>query len=189
MTKRTLLLILLLGLLVLAGCDNMHEQPKLDEPYSASETFGTAAREILPEAVAIGHLRDDEHLYEGTMDGALADELPFELTEDVLLRGKDQFEAFCTPCHGHSGYGDGVVSLEGFPPPASYHTEELRAQPVGHFFQVITDGVGVMYSYASRIAPEDRWAIAAYIKALQLSQNATLDDLPDELQSAFADEN
>jgi mono/diheme cytochrome c family protein len=138
-----------------------------------------------PNAVPVGFLREDNHLYAGLVDGEPAETLPFELTQDVLDEGQRQYQAFCAPCHGIAGYGDGVISLEGFPRPASYHTAELRAQPVGHFFQVITNGVGNMYSYASRISPENRWAIAAYIRALQISQEADFATLPDEVQAQF----
>lgn len=181
---RKLLLLLAVGLF-LAGCDNMTWQPKIDEPYGESPTFETAARQLDPNAVPVGEARVGDPFYTGMLNGAYVDELPFELTEAVLEEGRFQYESFCMPCHGLSGYGDGIVAQEGFPPPASYHTDELRARPVGYFYEVITDGFGVMYSYASRIQPEDRWAVAAYVRALQISQYSELDDLPEDLRGQF----
>ncbi|MGF1507639.1 MAG: c-type cytochrome [Anaerolineae bacterium] len=163
----------------------MEEQPKLDEPYSESPLFGSAARNILPEAVAVDYLREDEHLYLGTVDGEYVDTFPFEVTRETIDRGADLYSAYCTPCHGVSGYGDGVVVAEGFQPAASFYSDELIDAPVGRFYQAITLGVGGMYSYASRIQPEDRWAVVAYIQALQLSQHASLDELPPDLQAQF----
>jgi mono/diheme cytochrome c family protein len=100
------------------------------------------------------------------------------LTADLLERGQERFNIFCRPCHGGLGNGDGVVVERGFPPPPSYHDPRLREAPLGHFFDVVTNGFGRMTSYAARIPPRDRWAIAAYVRALQLSQNAELDDVP-----------
>lgn len=171
------------GVLLLAACGNMRVQPKFTDPYAASPTFGTAAREILTQTVPIGHLREDELLYTGMTDGQPADVFPFEVTREVLERGQEEFNTFCTPCHGYAGYGDGVLSEEGFPKPASFHDEEIRSKPVGHYFDVITHGQNAMYSYASRVEPADRWAIAAYIRALQLSQNAMVESLPDDVRS------
>lgn len=177
-------LLVLVALVVLAGCANMEEQARLDT-YESSPNFGSAAREILPEAVPVGFERADEHFNFGTVDGELADELPatVELNEALLVTGQRRYEQFCSPCHGLDGSGEGVIALEGFPQPATYHTDELRTAPLGYIYQVITEGSsnGVMFSYASRVLPEDRWAIAAYIRALQLSQYATVDTLPEDV--------
>jgi mono/diheme cytochrome c family protein len=181
--RRYLLLCGVLALVGLAGCQNMQIQPKLAEPYDSSPLFGSAAREILPEAVPVGFLNDDELLTNGTVNGELATEFPFPITREILDRGQNQFNAFCAPCHGYSGYGDGVVVEEGFQPAQSFHTEEFRAVPVGRIYQAIAYGSGAMFDYAARVNVEDRWAIVAYIRALQLSQNAAYDDLPTELQS------
>jgi mono/diheme cytochrome c family protein len=178
-----LLLTCLLVAVAVAGCQNMQVQPKLAEPYDASPLFGRAARDILPEAVAVGHLNTDEHLYEGLVNAELATTFPFEITREILERGQQQYEAFCTPCHGYAGYGDGIIAQEGMPQPASFHTDAYRETPVGHYYQVITYGFGVMYDYAARIETEDRWAIVAYIRALQYSQNAAYADLPAEVQA------
>jgi mono/diheme cytochrome c family protein len=102
------------------------------------------------------------------------------VTREVLLRGQERFNIYCAPCHGRSGEGNGMIPQRGYPSPPSYHTERLRTVPVGHFFDVITRGYGVMYSYANRVEPADRWAIAAYIRALQLSHDAKISDVPNE---------
>jgi mono/diheme cytochrome c family protein len=121
-------------------------------------------------------------LYAGLENGTQATDFPFPVTSDVLARGQERYDIYCTPCHGYAGYGDGVIVQRGLTPPPSFHSDRLRAAPVGHFFDVITNGFGVMYSYGDRVQPEDRWAIAAYIRALQLSQDATLDDVPPDVQ-------
>lgn len=180
------LLILVMAVLVIAGCSNMEEQPKLDEPYQSSQTFGRAARELLPEAVPVGFERADDHFYAGIVDGEWAAEFPIEITAEVLAQGQKRYNEFCSVCHGLDGYGEGVISLEGFPQPASYHTDLLRSAPVGYLYAVITEGRGTMFSYASRIEPSDRWAIVAYIRALQLSQNAPVESLPEDAQDELA---
>lgn len=182
--RSRVLLISIAALAALVGCQNMQVQPKLAEPYDSSPLFGRASREILPEAVAVGHLNDDTHLYEGLVDGELATTFPYPVTRDMLERGQQQYEQFCTACHGYSGYGDGVVVLEGYPRVAqSYHAEDFRDAPVGRIYRAITYGYGIMYSYAARVGVEDRWAIVAYIRALQYSQNAPIDALPAEMQA------
>jgi len=176
----------LIALLVLAsGCGNLGEQPKLHDPYAESPTFGRAIREPLPQAVPVGHLNEDQHLYAGMVDGAFAEDFPMALTATMVREGQELYNGFCSPCHGYSGYGNGVVIQEGFTQPQSFHLEEVRNKPVGHYFNVITNGQNSMYSYAGRIEPEERWAIVAYIRALQLSQNATLEELPQEVQDEF----
>jgi mono/diheme cytochrome c family protein len=110
--------------------------------------------------------------------GAIMDKFPFPITKEVLLRGQERYNIYCAPCHGRTGYGDGMIVRRGFSQPPSYHQERLRKAPVGHFFDVITNGFGAMYPYGDRITPEDRWAIIAYIRALQLSQDANVKDVP-----------
>ena len=161
------------------GCrQDMFDQPKV-RPLQASTFFadGRASRPLPEDTVARGQLRADELLYTGRIGGAVADVFPFPVTKAVLDRGQERFEIFCSPCHGRTGYGDGMIVQRGFKAPPSFHSERLRQAPAGHFFDVMTNGFGVMYDYRSRVAPEDRWAIAAYIRALQLSQNATAADL------------
>lgn len=173
----------LLGcLLGVAGCgDQMRQQARYD-PYEPSTFFndGTSARHPPANTVARGRANLDTHLYEGQVDGATAETLPFPVTMEVLQRGRERYGIFCAPCHGHDGYGQGMIVQRGFTPPESFHSERLRAAPPGYYFTVITRGFGAMYSYGERIPPADRWAIIAYIQALQLSQNATLDDVPAE---------
>lgn len=179
-----LLALVIVGVLMLAGCQNgMENQPKY-EPYEASTLFdnGMASRPLLPNTVARGQLRSNTHLYAGQQEGRQAEEFPFQVTEAVVLRGQERYNIYCTPCHGYSGQGDGIIVQRGLTPPPSLHEERLRGAPVGHLFNVITNGLGTMYSYGERIPPEDRWAIIAYIRALQLSQNATLADVPAEQQ-------
>lgn len=108
----------------------------------------------------------------------LVDALPFAATEQVLRRGRQQFDIYCSPCHGRTGYGYGMIVQRGLRMPVSFHSERLREAPLGHFYNVITNGYGAMYSYKARVSPEDRWAIVAYIQALQLSQHAELSDIP-----------
>lgn len=192
-TNKTLIVFsLVLVLLVMAGCGNMAEQPKLTT-YSDSPTFGRAARDIQPEAVAVGYYDGlDEHLYAGTVDGEYVETFPFEVTDEMLDLGRRRYEGFCTPCHGYDGNGEGVVALEGYPQPASHNTAALREAPVGYLFDVIENGVQdpetgeqIMFSYGSRLEPVERWAVIAYMRALQYSQYAPVDELPDELRAEF----
>jgi mono/diheme cytochrome c family protein len=156
------------ALLLLAACgDDMARQPGggADEPVSAT------AEPIPPGTVPRGRLEREARL-------ASPPEQPLDLA--TLRRGRDGFEAFCSPCHGRTGDGDGMVVRHGFPPPPSFHTEALRDVTREHVVGVITNGRGIMFPYANRVEPDDRWAIAAYIKALQLSQGVPVADLPEE---------
>jgi mono/diheme cytochrome c family protein len=126
--------------------------------------------------VARGQLREDEQFFTGKIGNQLAATFPLPVTRETLTRGQERFEIYCAVCHGRTGDGTGMVVQRGFPPPPSMHEQRLRDAPVGHFFDVITNGYGVMYSYGARVSPEDRWAIAAYIRALQLSQHAVPGD-------------
>lgn len=165
---------------LLAGCrQDMHDAPRYD-PLEASAFFanGQSARPLVANTVARGQLREDRHLFEGVVDGRPADVFPMPVTDAVMQRGRDRFGVFCTPCHGPTGEGNGTVVQRGFRPPPSYHEERLRNAPAGYFFDVMTHGFGAMQDYASQLTVEDRWAVAAYIRALQLSQGATLDDVP-----------
>ena len=174
--------LLLVALSVLSACRlDMHTQPKY-KPLEQSSFFddGRSARPVVPGTVARGHLRIDEHLYTGRIKGALADTFPFPITRQDLERGRERYDIYCSPCHDYAGSGRGMIVERGFPPPPSYHTDRLRQAPVGHFFEVMTKGYGTMFSYADRVSPEDRWRIAAYIRALQLSQGATMNDVPPE---------
>jgi hypothetical protein len=186
---------LALVLAVLPGCrSEMYDQPRY-KPYHSSPFFddGTSARPLIAGTVPRRDPRErgnsgPEHFDTGKTAGKLAEALPFAVDRAVLARGQDRFRIFCTPCHGELGDGQGMIVRRGFNPPPSYHTDELRKAPVGHFFDVMTRGYGTMYSFASRIPPRDRWAIAAYIRALQLSQHARAADLSAEDRSRLAGE-
>ncbi len=165
-----------------AGCrQDMHGQPKY-KPLAASAFFedGRSARPLVEGTVARGHLRADAHLYAGRTGKDPATTFPFPITRAVLERGRERYTIFCAPCHGALGDGEGMVVKRGFRHPPSFHIDRLRGAPVGHYFDVITNGFGAMASYASRVPAEDRWAIIAYIRALQLSQRATLADVPED---------
>jgi mono/diheme cytochrome c family protein len=163
-----------------SGCRrDMHDQPKYI-PLRESTFFTDvrSARPMVEGTVARGHLRDDELLYAGKINGAAATVFPFAVDEKVMRRGQERFDIFCSPCHGRTGQGDGMVVLRGYRRPPSMHQDRLRTAPVGHFFDVMTNGFGAMPDYAAQVKPEDRWAIAAYIRALQLSGHAALSDVP-----------
>jgi mono/diheme cytochrome c family protein len=146
---------------------------------------GLSARPLIANTVARGQLREDRHLYEGVVDGQPADTFPMEVTPAVMQRGQERFNVFCSPCHGQTGEGNGMVVQRGFRQPPTYHQDRLRDAPVGYFFDVMTRGFGAMPDYASQVPVADRWAIAAYIRALQLSRNAALDDVPADRRAAL----
>lgn len=167
--------------MLLAGCRlDMHIQPKY-LPYEPTDFFadGRSERPQVPGTIARGQLRLDELYYSGKENGVEANEFPFAITRADLERGRERFNIYCTPCHDYAGTSNGLIVQRGFPQPPTFQTQRLRDAPVGHFFGVITNGFGVMYSYADRIEPADRWRIAAYIRVLQLSQNAKLEDVPE----------
>jgi mono/diheme cytochrome c family protein len=174
------------ALLLVAGCrkSDMSEQPRY-KPYQATISFedGASARPLVAGTIPWHQPRTDELLYQGTIDGKVADVFPFPITAMDMKRGQQQFNIFCSVCHGQTGEGNGMIAQRGLTPPPSYHIDRLRDAPVGHFFYVMTNGFGAMYSYAERVKPEDRWRIAAYIRALQLSQNAKPADLSDQEKS------
>lgn len=158
-------------LLVLVGCrQQMADQPKYT-PLAPSRFFadGQSARMPVAGTVARGAL---------VAQPSASASLPMPVTRALLLRGQARFDVYCAPCHDRAGTGQGMIVQRGFPMPPSLHLPRLVAAPEGHFYRVITEGYGVMYSYASRVAPGDRWAIAAYIRALQLSQHASIEDVP-----------
>jgi mono/diheme cytochrome c family protein len=164
----------------LSACrQDMHDNPRY-EPYERSAFFADdrSQRPLVPGTVPRGFLREDEHLYRGKVNGQLATEFPVPVNAELMLRGQEQFNVFCSPCHGRTGGGDGMVVRRGYRAPTSFHDPRLRQAPPGYLFDVITNGFGAMPDYASQIAVQDRWAIAAYVKALQFSQNATVNDVP-----------
>jgi mono/diheme cytochrome c family protein len=181
--------------LVLTGCrQDMHDQPRY-KPLAATDFFGDgrSARPIVEGTVAWGraatpqpdpaYLHLDQARYTGKVDNQDVDYFPFAITKDDLDRGQQRFNVYCSPCHSRIGDGNGMVVRRGFRQAASYHTQRLIKAPVGHFFDVITNGFGAMPSYASRVEPDDRWRIAAYIRVLQFSQDAPLDAVPQEQRS------
>ena len=174
-----------LVVLVGAGCrQDMHDAPRYD-PLEVSPVLpkGSSAQPLVAGTVPRGFLREDQHLYAGKVNGQAATTFPFAITRADLDRGEERYTIYCTPCHGGTGEGDGMVVQRGFRKPPSYHSARLREAPVGYFFDVMTNGFGVMQDYSAQVTTEDRWRIAAYIRALQLSQHAAAGDIPaDEMQ-------
>jgi len=180
-----------LALGLLTGCRlTMADQPRY-EPLEASTFFadGASARPRVADTVARSEFPQDEQLTTGRIDGQVADSFPFTITTAVLERGQERYAIFCTPCHGLAGDGTGIVVDYGMPQPTSFHDPDLRAEPAGYYFTVITNGTRIMPAYGSRIPPADRWAIIAYIRALQLSQYAEAEQLPADLQPGVAPAN
>ena len=157
----------------------MFNQPRVN-PLQRSDFFadGRSARPAIPGTIPRGYLDDDPHLYTGRVDGTLVTTFPFLVTRQVLERGRQRYDIFCTPCHDALGNGNGVVVRRGFRQPPSFHIERLRQAPVGHYFDVVSNGLGAMSDYAAQVPVRDRWAIIAYIRALQLSQRASPADVP-----------
>ncbi len=196
---RSLPLAVLIVACLLAGCrQDMHDQPK-HTPFRPSAFFedGKSQRPLVDGVVPRRNLRDEPWQSDGDSNGgrllqpgeaasslqadlAKATTLPFPLTREVMDRGQERFNISCAPCHSPGGDGDGMIAQRGFRHPPSYHIDRLREAPIGHFYDVMTNGFGAMPSYADQVAPRDRWAIAAYIRALQLSRNATFADAPPE---------
>ena len=180
---RTLRIMALLTpmVLLLSGCRlDMQDQPRF-KPLAASDFYSDqrSARPQIEGTVARGQLREDSYFYTGKIGDNPGDFLPFPATGEVLVRGQERFNIYCAPCHSRLGDGNGFVPSRGFPrKPPSYHIERLRKAPLGYFFDVMTNGFGIMPDYASQIPPADRWCIVAYIRALQLSQDAPLSDVP-----------
>jgi mono/diheme cytochrome c family protein len=179
------------GVLDLSACQPfMTDQPRFTA-LQANPFFsnGMASRPLVPDTVARDQLNADPVFYTGkTADGELVQDIPAEVDAQLLQRGKQRFEIYCAPCHGLVGDGNGIVVQRGFPSPPSYHEDRLRNAPAGHFFDVITNGFGRMYDYSDRVAPADRWAIVAYIRALQLSQDSPLDSAPADIQQQLKSE-
>jgi mono/diheme cytochrome c family protein len=164
-------------MLVGSSCRNdMHSQPRY-KVYAATEFFadGRSERPVIEDTVARGQLHLDEARYTGKVDGKDVEAIPIQITKEDLERGQGRFNIYCSPCHGRLGNGHGMVVSRGLRQPPSYHDERLLNAPIGHFFDVMSNGYGSMYSYASRVSVDDRWRISAYIRALQLSQNAPAD--------------
>ena len=168
--------------LAAAGCrQDMHNQPKAI-PLRESMFFKNAssARPLVEGTVPRGTLQDDAAFFTGKNGLVVLDALPIPLTAELLDRGEQRFNIYCTPCHGLAGQGNGMIVRRGYRQPPSFHIDRLRTAPLGHFYDVMTNGFGAMPDYRAQIAPRDRWAIAAYVRALQLSQHAPAAEFPQE---------
>ncbi len=173
-------IVLTLCIFFVAGCyQQMANQPKLN-PLDPSDFFanGSSAQTLVPDTVARGQLQDDTLLFTGKVNGQDSTVFPYPVTREMVQRGQQRFNVYCAPCHAETGQGNGMIVQRGYSPPPSFHQDRLRCAPVGHFFDVITNGFGAMPSYAPQVPAVDRWAIIAYIRALQLSQNAPYDAVP-----------
>ena len=170
-----------------AGCTDMYDHQRV-KPLQENKFYrdGLSARPLVEGTVARGHENMDDHLYLGTVNGKLVDEFPFPATLEVIKHGQDRYNTFCSPCHSRLGDGNGMIVRRGFPKPNSFHSDSVRNKPTGYYFDVITNGFGRMYSYAPSVPVKDRWAIVAYIRALQLSQRARFTDLSADEQSRIA---
>jgi len=177
----------LLALLALTGCSrlDMQDQPKY-KPQRPSDFFadGRSGRPEVEGTIARGSLDEDTALYAGKDEkGNDVEAFPIPVDKALILRGQQRFEIYCAPCHGRIGNGLGMIVRRGFKQPPSYHIDRLRNAPVGHYFDVITNGYGAMLNYAAQVQVRDRWAIIAYIRALQYSENANVNDLPQEARA------
>ena len=181
MIKLLRLLLIMAVAFTVVGCrQDMHDQPKYT-PLEPTEFFanGSSSRQYVEGTVARGQLRLDKHLYEGRdAAGEYVGTFPFEIDEAALERGHQRYDVFCSPCHDRIGQGNGMIVRRGFRRAASLHDDRLREAPVGYFYDVISNGFGAMSAYASQIPVEDRWKIIAYVRALQLSQDAPMSEVP-----------
>ena len=184
-SKRSRLGVAALAFAALAGAaacrQDMHNGPRY-EPLQESDIYPDkrASRPIVEGTVARGLLKDDDVFFTGMQAGAPVDRIPMPLTDAVVARGRDRYDVYCSPCHGLAGDGDGMIVKRGYRRPTSYHDPRLRNERAGYFFDVMTRGFGQMPDYAAQVSPKDRWAIVAYIRALQLSQHASVGDLSPE---------
>jgi hypothetical protein len=172
---------LIIVIFVSSACRiDMHVQPR-QNPLSRSDFFADqrSARPPVEGTVARGQLHEDTYFYTGKIGNNPGDAMPFPVTKQVLDRGRERYNIFCAPCHSRVGDGNGFVPSRGFArQPPSFHIVRLQKAPLGYFYDVMTEGFGIMPDYASQIPPQDRWNIVAYVRALQLSQNATMADVP-----------
>ena len=167
------------AMLVLAGCrQDMHNQPKM-VPQRGSSVFadGRSVRPQIMNTVARSQGHEDAYFFTGLVAGKEGDGMPLPVTIELLERGQERYNIYCTACHSRVGNGVGMIVQRGYRPAGNFHTERLRNAPLGHFFAVMTNGFGAMPDYSAQLTPADRWAVAAYIRALQLSQNAKQSDV------------
>jgi mono/diheme cytochrome c family protein len=172
-------LVAMAAMLVLTGCrQDMHDQPKF-YPQRGTILFadGRSVRPQVENTIARNQLREDTYFYTGMQGSKEGDGLPVALTPAVMERGQERYNIYCTPCHSRVGNGAGMIVQRGYRPAGNFHTDRLRNAPLGHFFAVISNGYGAMPDYAAQLTPEDRWAVVAYIRALQLSQNGKQSDV------------
>ncbi len=184
--RRNLLIVALIAL-VSAGCrQDMHDAPRL-ETYEASAFFadGRASRTAPAGTVARGWLREDEAFHTGKVNGQFVEQFPLAVSRADLARGQERYNVYCTPCHGKIGDGNGMVVQRGLRQAASYHQDRLRNEKVGYLYDVVANGFGVMQGYAEQVPVRDRWLIIAYVRALQLSQHASIDDVPADRRGAL----
>ena len=178
--RATALLLATAALLLLAGCRaDMQNQP-YQRPLVESDFYADkrAARPLVEGTVSRGNERADTYFYTGKIGSDDGNFMPYPVTAEVMHRGQQRFNIYCAPCHGETGDGNGMIVQRGFKRPPSYHNDRLRKAPIGYFFDVMTNGFGAMPDYAAQIKAEDRWAITAYVRALQLSEHATIADVP-----------
>jgi len=177
-------------LLVLSGCrQDMHNQPKY-VPYRSSEFFsdGLSERQPILHTVARGELHEDAYLYTGEVGIKEGDRFPFPITQAVIERGRERYDIYCSPCHSRVGDGNGMIVKRGYRQAANFHDQKYATQTVGHYYDVMTHGSGAMPDYAAQIEPADRWAIAAYIRALQYARNGTMADVPSDQRGQLKDQ-
>ena len=183
MNAKTRIVVAACGLaasVLVAGCrQDMHDQPKF-KPYAKSDFYADqrSARPLVDGTIARGHLNQDTMLVTGKVDGKPAAVFPFAITKAVMDRGHERYDIFCSPCHSRTGMGDGMIVRRGYRKPPTFHLDRLRQAAPGYVFDVITSGFGAMPDYAAQIPVSDRWAIVAYLRALQRSQQATVSDVP-----------
>lgn len=178
--KRGVLSLMLAGVCMLGGCRKAMVEDGRIKPLEESRNLpdNQSARLPVPGTVARDALDADPVFFQGEVAGRLITGFPMELTPKLLAEGRERFDIYCSVCHGRTGQGNGMIPQRGFPAPPTFHQQRLREAPPGYFFGVITRGYGVMYSYADRLPPMQRWAVTGYIRALQRSQNASLNDVP-----------
>lgn len=173
--------LLVASTLLLGSCDQaMTEQPKR-KPLQGSTLFpdGRSSRSPVDGTVAQGQLRIDDHLYRGTVAGVFATEFPFPVSSGILVRGRERYDIFCSPCHDRTGSGQGIVVQRGYRPPPSFHIDRLRVMPPGQLFDTVTRGFNAMPAYADQIPVRDRWSIVAYLRVLQVSRDVPKERIPD----------
>ena len=169
----------LMSVAALAGCrQDMHNQPKfIPQRGTTFYADGRSVRPQVEQTVARGQLHEDTYFYTGMQNGQEGTTMPFPVTMDVLARGQEKYNVFCTPCHSRVGNGVGMIVQRGYAKAGNFHTDRLRQAPLGHFYTVIANGYGAMPTYAAQLTPEERWSVVAYVRALQLSQNAQDTDI------------